>query len=365
MKKKLLSVAALATIGLIVKNKKVFGKLPTGSRKDRIVKSSYYDGKQFNNIKETPIFSEDSTPFETFMEFVFRNTPKVYPEQSIPYIKTDFSKVVEQDYYVWFGHSSYLLHLGEKNFLIDPVFSGNASPVPMSTRAFKGSDYYKSQHMPEIDYLIITHDHYDHLDYKTVVELKDKVKKVIVPLGVGEHFEYWGYDSKNIIELEWEEDVQLEEGIKISSETSRHSAGRFLKFNQALWSSYVLTINGRNFFLGADGCYGEHFKEIGEKYGDFEVVFLENGQYNLHWKYSHMFPEDTLKAAQDLNAKTLIPIHNSKFKLSTHPWNKPMQELVRLNDKYYSLNLLTPKIGEVVDLNNTEKKYENWFDKIK
>ena len=187
--------------------------------------------------------------------------------------------------------------------------------------------------MPKIDYLIITPDHYDHLDYKTIVELKDKVSKVIVLLGVGEHFEYLGYEKDKIIELDWENSFNLGENEKITAVTTRHASGRFLKMNQPLLASYVLEIGEKRIFIGGYSAYGQHFKNIGEQYGYFDTAFLENGQYNEHWKYNHMFPEETLMAGRNLNAKAIILVHNSKFKLATHPWNEPLKELTKINDK--------------------------------
>ena len=218
--------------------------------------------------------------------------------------------------------------------------------------------------LPEkIDYLIISHDHYDHLDYITAKYLKDKVGKVVVPLGVGEHFEYWGYSPEKIIELSWDEENHLEENVKIISVPSRHASGRLFPLNKTLWTSYILYVDGKKIFLGGDSSYGKHFKKIREKYGEVDIAILENGQYNKNWKYSHLFPEETLKVSVELGAKYLIPVHNSKFTLAPHAWYEPLRELVKINDKKYKVQIITPMIGEVIDLDNLNLvKPKRWFE---
>lgn len=356
---------AAVGLGLFLQHPQ-FGKSPRGARKERILKSPNYKDGKFESIEYTPDLSEDTTFLGALME-MFKGDEFQTPKTEIPRVETDLKKLSkEQDnFYVWLGHSSYLLQIDGIKYLMDPVLSGSASPILGSGKAFKGSDYFKVDMLPEnIDYLIISHDHYDHLDYETVKELKNKVKKVIVPLGVGEHFEYWGYNKEDIIELDWYDNSNLQENIKITSLPARHKSGRLFGQPQTLWSAYSLEANGRKIYLGGDSSYGKHFKEIGEKYGPFDLAIIENGQYNKAWKYSHLFPEETLIVTRELGAKHLIPVHNSKFTLAPHNWNEPLKELVRINDEKYNVALSTPKIGEVIELNNLDKPIERWFEDI-
>lgn len=354
-----------AALGGAYFNQAKFGRIPKGKRKEKIQQSANYYNNSFNNIEFTPVIPEGVTPFQAMKELL-KGDEYQKPEVEIPVVKTDLKKLSEQedDYYIWFGHSSYLLQINGIKYLLDPVFSGSVSPMPFSGKAFKGADYYKSNMLPDkIDYLIISHDHYDHLDYKTVTSIKDKVENVIVPLGVGEHFEYWGYDKDKLIELDWYEEKELSNDVKITAVPSRHTSGRLIKMAQSLWSAFVLEIAGRKIFLGGDSSYGNHFKDINQKFGDFDLVILENGQYNEMWKYSHLFPKETLQVAKKLGAKYVIPVHNSKFTLAPHNWNEPLKELLKYNEEF-NLSILTPKIGEVVDLKNLDKKYERWFEDI-
>ncbi|MDO4813904.1 MAG: MBL fold metallo-hydrolase [Gemella sp.] len=347
---------------------KKFGKIFTSKKENEQLRDSkYYIQGKFRNIEEHPILTEGVTLFDILKEEYIKKKPFVetQPSNEVPFKKTDLFRLAEneeKDYLIWFGHSSYLLSIEGIRFLIDPVLSGNASPIYKGTPAFKGADYYKDSMLPEIDYLLITHDHYDHLDYKTVKNLIPKVKNIVCPLGVAKHLQYWGYEKKVIKELDWGQSLKIKEQMNLSFEMTNHSSGRLLKFDQSLWGSYILQSKGKNIYLGGDSCYGEHYKKQGEKYGNFDLVLLENGQYNKLWKYSHLFPEETLQAAKDLNAKYLFPIHNSKFKLSSHAWNEPLKEVVRINKEKFNINLVTPQIGEVLYLDELNREFSSWYE---
>ena len=262
-------------------------------------------------------------------------------------------------------HSSYLIQAGGKRFLIDPVFSGNASPIPNSNRSFNGTDIYTAGDMPEIDYLLITHDHYDHLDYETVMALKDKVKTVICGLGVGAHFEYWGFDPKIIIEKDWNESIIPDKGFIIHTVPARHFSGRAFTRNNTLWLSFVLQTPDLKMYIGGDSGYDTHFSATGEKFGAFDLAILDNGQYNAAWQAIHMLPEEVLKATGELKATRLFPVHSSKFALAYHPWNEPrdepLQTITKLNDENFHCSIITPKIGEVVYLNDSTQVFSQWW----
>lgn len=250
--------------------------------------------------------------------------------------------------------------------LIDPVLNNYAAPFSFSNKAFMGTASYRPADMPEIDFLFITHDHYDHLDYDTIVALKTKVKQVVCPLGVGEHLSAWGYDEQMISEGDWYDSLSLGEGYKVHFEPSRHFSGRTLARNYTLWTSFLLEAKGLKIYMGGDSGYGAHFKAIGKKYGPIDLAILDTGQYNEAWHNIHALPEEVLKEADELQAKRLMPVHNSKFALAHHDWDEPMIRLCRENDKRASpFKLVTPLIGEIVDLGDTEKDYACWWEKFK
>jgi len=342
----------------------VFGKTPSGSRLERVRQSPHYKDGQFHNLSYTPTLAEGYHMAGVLYTQLFKKAKHKIPSGIIPSVKTDLHKLSKADnLLVWFGHSSYLLQTGGKRLLIDPVFSGHASPIPRMVKAFKGANTYGAADMPDIDYLLITHDHYDHADYKTLVALKDKVGKVICGLGVGAHFDYWGYEPERIIEADWYETALSEDGICLHAMPARHFSGRMIERNKTLWLSYVLQSRGKNIYIGGDSGYDWHFKSIGEQFGPFDLAILDNGQYNEAWRYIHMLPEETLRAAQDLRTQRLMPVHSSKFALGNHPWYEPLTKVSELNAAV-KIPLVTPLIGQVVYLDDTQQSFERWWEQV-
>jgi L-ascorbate metabolism protein UlaG (beta-lactamase superfamily) len=294
-------------------------------------------------------------------DFFFKKSRRGKPATILPSKKTDLRKLDPlNNVMVWFGHSSYFLQVDGKKILVDPVLSGNASPVKFTTRSFTGSDIYSVEDLPYIDYLFITHDHWDHLDHDTVVKLKPKTGKVITGLGVGAHLERWGYESHNIIERDWNKEVFLDTGFKVDTAPARHFSGRGFKRNRSLWSSFILATPTMKIFIGGDSGYDEHFKWIGDKYGPFDLAILENGQYNKSWKYIHMMPEETVQAAEDLKAKRLFPVHWGKFSLATHDWDDPIIRIAK-EARRKNMPLLHPMIGEQVILSTINSSSIEWW----
>lgn len=341
-----------------------FGKAPSGARLERLKKSPNYKESKFQNISFTPALVEGHSMPGVIYKQLFKKAPNRFPAETIPSIKINLSELaVDDDVLVWFGHSSYFIQIDGKRFLVDPVFSGNASPIRGTVKAFKGTDVYTVDDFPYIDYLVITHDHYDHLDYETIIKLRAKVKTVICGLGVGSHFEHWGFEPSQIIEKDWYESIDLENGFTITATPARHFSGRGFSRNNTLWCSYVLKTPAMKIYIGGDSGYDTHFADIGNKFGPFDLVILDNGQYNEAWRYIHMLPEEGLKAAQDLKAKRLFPVHSSKFALANHSWDEPLTKISELNKG--NIPLVTPRIGEVVELKNPDQVFEQWWLGVK
>lgn len=359
-----LLLAAVLLIGIFIyflsKSDNV-GVLAKGERLKIMQSKPTYKNGAFENMEYTPALKEGESYFKVMQTFLFNKDKRNVPSRPLPTIKTDLKRIpIDQDVLVWFGHSSYFIQINGKKILVDPVFSDNASPIPGSVKAFKMTSTYTNDDLPEIDILIITHDHWDHLDYPTFLNIKNKVKTVITGLGVGSHLEKWGYPSEKIHELYWGESLTID-SLQFTACTARHFAGRLFKRNSSLWSSFVLKSATYNLFLGGDSGYGKHFKEIGEKHGPFDLAILENGQYNESWKYIHLMPEEVILAAQDLNAKTIIPVHSSKFPLANHAWDEP---LIRVSKEAIKQNypIWTPQIGQIAYLNQPNKFSEWWID---
>lgn len=337
---------------------KITGKLPSGAYLKKLKESPQYRNGAFQNISPTPMKPEGVSYWKMMRTF-FKKHPDTSPSKDLPAQRTNLESIHEDGTIVWFGHSSYLLRAGGKNFLVDPVFSGSAAPFSFMVKAFPGANLYGVEDMPELDYLVLTHDHYDHLDYHTIRRIHAKLKHIYCSLGVGVHLRYWGVPEKKITELDWWQESTVTAEIKIAGTPARHFSGRGLKRGQSLWSSFVLITPQYRFYLGGDSGYDGHFKEIGEKYGPFDLVILESGQYNSMWPLIHMMPEETVQAAVDLKANLLLPVHWGKFKLGMHPWNEPVQR-VAARAKELGMKIITPKIGEVASILFPDKSTTWW-----
>ena len=356
----LLAIALLLIAGIsIFLNQPSFGKLPQGDRLARIEQSPNYRDGKFQNRTPTQVMA-DKPKLQGLIDFVFRKTANLRPEKNLPAIKTDLKNLnLQEELFVWMGHSSIYLQTSDKRILVDPVLV-SASPISFFNKAFKGTNIYQPEDMPDVDYLVLTHDHWDHLDYNTMLNLRNRVGKVICPLGVGEHLEYWGFDPSSIVELDWNEAVQLETNLKLTALPARHFSGRGLTGDKTLWASYMLQSDFGNIYLSGDSGYDYHYQQIKEQFGTIDFAFMENGQYNEDWKNIHNMPERLIEAIQELAPKKLMTIHNSKYALGKHAWHEPLENISKAAE-HYNFNLITPKIGEVVNLNDTTQTFGKWW----
>ncbi|MCP9750720.1 MBL fold metallo-hydrolase [Ferruginibacter sp. HRS2-29] len=338
-----------------------FGKLASGKRKEHIHASPNFREGKFQNVHETPDLTDGATLFSVLGDQLFAKDKNNYPKKKLPTQKTVLLDLYpKENLLVWFGHSSYFLQLDGKKFLVDPVLSGNASPIPGTVKAFKGTSIYTADDIPEIDYLLLTHDHWDHLDYDTLKKIQPRVKKIVTGLGTAAHLEYWGFDTAIIEEKDWNETVAPEEGFTIHTAAARHFSGRTFRRQQSIWLSFVLQTPSFKIFLGGDSGYDTHFKEIGEKYGPFDLALLECGQYNSSWKFIHMLPEQVADAAIDLGANRLMPVHWGKFALAFHAWDEPVKRVVKAAEEK-QMPLLIPMIGEKISLDNIPERISRWW----
>jgi L-ascorbate metabolism protein UlaG (beta-lactamase superfamily) len=327
----------------------VFGAVPTGARQARIEQSANYRDGAFQNLVSTDVMRPGASPLKMIRDLLTKPA-NVTPPQPMPSVKTDLNALpANETTIVWFGHSSYLIRSGGYTLLVDPVFSGSASPLPFSVQAFAGADAYSVADMPPIDVLVLTHDHYDHLDYQTLTKLLPTVKHVCTSLGVGAHLERWGYNPAIITELDWGQTDRVADSLTLTAAPARHFSGRSIKRGQSLWSAFVLNVGGKRLFLGGDSGYGPHFRQLGQQYGPFDLALLECGQYGQDWPSIHTLPNEIVQAAQDLKTEVLMPVHWGKFALAFHAWNGPIQELTALAGPA-NLRLTTPRIGEPVVL---------------
>ena len=314
--------------------------------------SSNYGDEAFKNLIPTSVSSENSSFFATLANYMVgdsqRSPDTVLPTKEFVLEPLDLDEISV----TWFGHSTLLIRSNNVTILTDPLFGeGNTDPLFFGPTPFPFKYNYALEDLPPIDYVLISHDHYDHLDMGTVKELKDS--KFYVPLGVKAHLLRWGIPGENIEEFDWYDEMEISTVLDIALTPAQHFSGRSLFDSDAtLWGSWVINLNNQSLFFSGDSGYTEEFVEIGERYGPFDIAFLESGQYNLAWQDIHMFPAEVVQAGIDLNASTILPIHNSKYELSLHPWKEPLEE-VSAEGKGRNLSVATPMIGETFILGDS------------
>ena len=279
------------------------------------------------------------------------------PETTLPKVrlsKSDFSEKPEPFSVYWLGHSSAIVELNGVRMVIDPVF-GNAGPLPGITRRYDESPLKRSE-LPDVDFVILTHNHYDHLEYATMRFLRKKDVRFIVPLGVDVILKGWGIPEEKITTLGWNESFS-EKGIEIIALPAIHYSSRsWSDRNTSLWVSYVLGGGGRKIFWSGDTGYGNHLAEIGEKYGPFDLACMEMDAWNPKWPDIHFFPEEAVQACHDVNAKILLPIHWGVFDLALLPWNESIQKVVDIAKKE-NIEVTTPMMGEKIIPGVTKTKH--------
>ncbi len=342
----------------------VFGGKASEIQKQHYTQSGHFEKGVFKNLVETNMDMNFGEMMKLLPEYFKQNTNRE-PKVNIPVEKIDSldiqNHIGEATRLTWFGHSAFLLEIDGKKILIDPMFGDTPSPV-----VFLGKKRYSKElplaieKIPEIDLVIFSHDHYDHLDHGSILKLKSKVKMFYTPLGVGNHLKRWGVDENKIREFNWLEEAQFQ-GLQIACTPARHFSGRgFGDRFTTLWASWTIKGNEDNLYFSGDSGYGPHFKEIGEKYGPFTFAMMECGQYNERWANIHMMPEETIQASKDIKAARMMPIHWGAFTLALHSWTEPVERAEKEAEKL-GVEMITPKIGEALELNKTQLPKEKWW----
>lgn len=335
------------------------GQKPSGERLLRIEKSPNFDGKNFQNTVPTKM---DAPPFAAFREMM-KKVPARIPQAPIQTnaINLSLYNSAKPDEVIvtWLGHSTALIKINGTTILIDPVFSRRASLFQfVGPKKFEYTNKFELNNLPPIDLVLLSHDHYDHLDYKTIKALKDKTEKFIMPLGVGSHLERWGVDTSKIIELDWWEQ-SIFNGLTLTATPGRHFTGRFFNDRfKTLWCGWSIAGNNKRIYFSGDSGYFDGFKEIGEKLGPFDLTMIECGQYSQYWPAIHMSPEESVHAAIDVQSKKAMPIHWGKFKLSIHNWNEPPARFLNKANEL-GLKVITPLIGQTFSID--ENPNDEWW----
>lgn len=362
---------ALVGIGLLVfivavflNTSPEFGGMHLEDRVQRYRESGLYENGKFQNQIPTLMEMPVSKIFSILSDFL-KGNPQKRPKTELEVVKINPLAIGNRGdnttRITWLGHSTFLIEIKNKVILLDPMFGQVPAPLPwLGTKRFYTEMPISIEELPEIDLVVFSHDHFDHLDYGSVLKLKSKVKKFYVPLGIGTHLEKWGVSKKIIHEFIWWDSEELD-GIEFVSTPARHFSGRGLadKFS-TLWCSWVIKSATETIYFSGDSGYGPHFKEIGTRFGSFDYAMIECGQYDKRWEEIHMLPEQTIQASLDLKTRVLQPIHWGAFTLALHNWNEPAISISNLAVQE-KINLSIPRIGETVKINQAEFPRQEWW----
>lgn len=339
-----------------------FGGKPDAQSQTRIANSPHFDGDVFVNLVPTQTSTRSANSPSMASTLWGLVSPPADKNPSEPLLTRDFSyqnQPMSDGSMVWLGHSTVLFRTAGKTIVTDPVFH-RASPVPLGGKAFEMTDAPSMDDLPEqIDAVLISHDHYDHLDHLAIQKLDDKVNHFYVPLGVKAHLQRWGIADEKITEMDWYDEQTLGD-VQLVFTPSRHFSGRKLTGQMTtLWGSWVVKSPALSLYFSGDGGYSPEFAKIGERFGPFDIALMEDGAYNEDWAEIHMFPEQSAQAAVDLNANALLPVHWSKFDLARHEWRDPIRRIhqaVQSTD----VTLTTPRIGQVFTLQSLPQS--QWWE---
>lgn len=324
----------------------------------------FKDGKFINNDTAVPQERNFAETMKLAFAFFTTKVPNGRPDHDLEVKKIDSAATASYKgaaRLIWYGHSAFLLQIEGKNILIDPMLGKVAAPHPwLGSNRFNAEFPLAIEKLPQIDAVLFSHDHYDHLDYDSVLKLKDKTRNFFVPLGVGAHLKAWGVPSNKITEMDWWQETQFE-SLKLVCTPAQHFSGRKLNNGQStLWSSWVIQSKDENIYFSGDSGYAPHFSEIGDKYGPFDIALLECGQYNEQWADIHMMPEETAQAGVDLKADKIMPIHWAGFQLGLHSWTDPIERVIK-KAKELNLEVITPQIGQAISLKGSGNIYTEWW----
>lgn len=332
------------------------GGLPDGARLERVRRSPQYRDGRFRNAQEAPLTTASNR--EMFRRQFFGKEQRE-PLRPIPVVRTR-PAAASALRATWLGWATVLVEIDGRHVLTDPVWSERCSPSTLvGPKRFHAPPIALAD-LPPIDLVVISHDHYDHLDMPVVRTLAGRGTRFAVPLGIGAHLERWGVPPPQIVELDWNESADVA-GLHVTATPSRHYSGRNPRHNnQTLWASWVVKGPRHRFYFSGDTGYFDGFKTIGAQHGPFDLTLIKIGAYDETWESIHMDPEDAVRAHADLRGKVMLPVHWATFNLGFHAWREPPDRALAAARKA-GITLVVPRPGQAVDVAGTLPPAEQWW----
>ncbi|MFD0276775.1 MBL fold metallo-hydrolase [Kitasatospora sp. NPDC127111] len=342
-----------------------FGRRPDGEREERVRNSPQYRDGVFHNAPSTLARAKSAPDFDrdTLRRMLFERAGRV-PAHPVPTVRPAGGPgpAAEGVEITWYGHASALVEIEGTRVLLDPIWSDRCSPAAHVGPKRLHPVPVELEELPQVDAVLISHDHYDHLDMATVKRLvRSQSAPFAVPLGIGGHLRRWGVPEHRIIELDWDETCHLGE-LTVTLTSAHHFSGRGLTRNTTLWGSWVIAGPSRKVFYTGDSGYFEGYAKIGEQHGPFDAALVQIGAYDTAWADIHMTPEDAVLAHRELNAGLLVPVHWCTFNLSPHPWAEPIERLLA-EAKQQAVPVAVPRPGERVDVDNPPE-LDGWWEGV-
>jgi len=339
-------LAALAGLAWVARDvPAALGGRLSGARAERAARSPQFRDGTFHNRAGTRTMVAD--PGRNLLRELIFGKQKRRPTAPVPLLRPSAPQATDELAIIWYGHASALVEIEGRRVLLDPMWSDRCSPSGVVGPRRLHEPPVRLDELPPLDAILISHDHYDHLDMATIQALTaGQSAPFLVPLGVGAHLDRWGVPAERIIELDWAESHRVA-GLEITATPAQHFSGRGLRRDGTLWSSWVVAGSRRRVFYTGDSGYFDGYAAIGAEHGPFDATLIQIGAYDRAWPTIHMFPEEAVDAHQDLRGGLLIPVHWATFNLALHDWSEPVNRLWA-EAKARDVQLAVPRPGERV-----------------
>lgn len=356
-----LAFVAVIVVALVVTGWRAMGRLPSASRVEQLRKSPQWSGDGFENVE--PMHND---LWQALLD-VSNASPEARPSSPVAAVRTDPNLLEAAPAsglrVTWFGHSSFLLEIEGTRLLVDPFWGERAGPF-----AWLGPKRWyvapiELERLPPLDAVFISHDHYDHLDYSTILRLRERKARFVVPLGVGSHLSYWGIPEAQITELDWWQSTRVGD-VEVTATPARHTSGRLFGIGQprTLWCGFAWVGKSRRVYYTGDTGLFSAIGQIGERLGPFDLTLIESGAYGRSWPDWHLGPEQAVLAHRLVRGQVMLPVHWGLLNLAYHAWTEPVERVLAAA-KRLNVTVALPKPGHSLEI-TPDLQLERWWPNV-